>query len=334
MSNNRRRNNNNNQRAREKARELLQDVGQNLSAREAQRVADRAGVSLQQVTRIAERQDINIQPRAQEKISAAIEAAKTPGPPPQPQPQPQPKPTNELTNFQGPGGGFGINAYQNAINAGYAPEQIATLLPGSGLPVGEKAQTQLGTDLAALRTQAEQNTSLAGERDYWAGQANRAKEEADSYFSELEGYSSKFDQLTSQYSQALSQQQSVKAEADAAKQRADELEKQRRDEQEIQVSQQLNSLRGGYTASGSGSTGLGSLSSGSTTRSISTGAKSGSILDRAYQDIDPTDSVLNKDVAASSVAELRGGRRARSEARQRALASGQNASSYYSRRFG
>jgi outer membrane murein-binding lipoprotein Lpp len=320
------------ERAREKARELLQGVGGNLSAQEAQKIAKKADIPIQQVVRIAERQDVNIQPRAQERISAAVEAAKTP--PPSAQPQPQPKPTNELTNFRGSGGGFGINAYQYAINAGYAPEQIATLLPGSGLSVGEKAQTQLGTDLATLRTQAEQSTSLAGERDYWAGQANRAKEEADSYFSELEGYSSRFDQLTSQYSQALSQQQSVKAEADAAKQRADELEKQRRDEQEIQVSQQLNSLRGGYTASGSGSTGLGSLSSGSTTRSISTGAKSGSILDRAYQDIDPTDSVLNKDVAASSVAELRGGRRARSEARQRALASGQNASSYYSRRFG
>jgi hypothetical protein len=319
-------NNNRKQKAKEKAKELLQEVGRNLSAKEAQKVADKAGVSLQQVTRIAERQDVNIKPQAQTKIDNAIQAAQNPPPPKEDPPAPPPGPTNELTNFKGPGGGFGITSYQNAINAGYAPEQIATLLPGSGLQAGEKAQTQLSSDLASLRTKA-------NEADYWSSEASRYSDTAENYKNQLSEYSETFSNLSSQYNDALSKQQSVQAEADSAKKRADELEQQRKDEQEIQVSQQLNSLRGGYTASGSGSTGLGSLSSGSTTRSISTGAKSGSILDRAYQDIDPTDSVLNKDVAANSVAQLRGSS-SRTEARQRALAAGGTASSYYSRRFG
>lgn len=339
-------NKDNKQQAREKARELLQEVGQNLSAKEAQKVADRAGVSLQQVTKIAERQDVTIKPQAQERINTIIEQAKAPantdvsganntnstdannsngssasGPG-----GVTPGPTNELSQYKGPGGGFGITSYQSAIAAGYSPEQIATLLPGSGLQIGEKAQEQLGSDLSSLRSKANQS-------EYWSSEAAKYSDSADNYRNQLTNYSSTFSNLTAQYNDVLAKQQSTQADADAAKKRADELEQQRKDEQEIQVAQQLNSLRGGYTASGGGSTGLGSLSSGSTTRSIATGAKSGGVLDQAYKDIDPTDSVLNKNVAASFASQL-SGRSTRSQARQRALTAGPSAGSYYARRFG
>ena len=69
--------------------------------------------------------------------------------------------------------------------------------------------------------------------------------------------------------------------------------------------------------------------------SVSTGGKQGGVLDRAYKDIDPTDSVLNKDVAIEAAGASSGGSSgSRVEARRRALATGGGASSYYARRFG
>lgn len=330
------------QKAREKARELIREAGSNLSAKEAQRIERKTDIPIQQVLKIAERQDVNVPQRVENKVQSIVEqrstqsnsstntatetnatnngntptgGGATPGP------------TNELTQFKGAGGGFGITSYQAAVAAGYSPSEILRLLPGSGLNVGEKARTQLDQDWKAI-------TDKATSAGTYADLADRYRVDAEDYKSKLSDYSSTFNNLSNQYSDALAKQQSSAAQAEAEKKRADELEKQRKDEQEIQVSQQLSSLRGGYTASGGGSTGLGSLSSGSTTRSISTGARSGGVLDRAYQDIDPTDSVLNRDVAAGVARQVRNPSGARAQARQRALAGGASAGQYYSRRFG
>lgn len=299
--------------AKQKAKALLQEVGANLGVKEAARIARKADIPVAQVARIAERQDINVRPAV---------TAPPPSNDPPPPPPPPPGPTNELTQYAGPGGGFGINSWQRALDAGYDATQIASLLPGSGLPVGEKAQAALSTSLADLKQSA--------------SNANTYKSELETIGSR---YESRFSELNNQYEQALSgklnaesQLSSAKSEAESAKLRADELEKQSKEERELQVSQQLGSLRGGSTVYGSPGAGLGSLASGRSSYSISTGGKSGGVLDRAYKDIDPTDSVLNKDVA-SDLAKSTGGASRRSEARQRALAGG-GASSYYARRFG
>jgi len=233
-------------------------------------------------------------------------------------------------------GGTGLTALSNARAMGANQSDINNFLRVSGWSIGDKAQEagfvsyaggspqsaappsgQLSDDLAALRQQA-----------------NAYQAQAASYFSELQGYNAKFNELTSKYNSVLSREESARRDAQLAKQQVKEFEQQRKDEREIEVAQQLTSLRGGYTASSSGSTGLGSLSSG-VSRSISTGAKSGGVLDRAYKDIDPTDSVLDKNVATSSTSSLSsGGTSARVEARQRAMAAGSSAGDYYAKRFG
>ena len=326
---------NNDREAREKARELLQEVGANLSAKEAARIERKADVPIQQVLRIADRQEVNVPQRVETKVQAIVGQRTAP-------------PSNnnaggtnagsatsnagagvsnELSQFRGQGGGFGLASYQQAVGAGYSPAEILRLLPGSGLTVGERARTQLDQDWKSITDQA------TNARTY-ADLAEQYRVDGEDYKSKLSEYSSTFNELTAKYSDALARQQGSAAQAEAEKKRADGLEQQRKDEQEIQVSQQLNSLRGGYTASGSGSTGLGSLSSGSTTRSISTGARSGGVLDQAYKDIDPTDSVLDRDVAIGAARQMRSGGEVRSQARQRALTGGATASQYYSRRFG
>lgn len=317
--------------AKQKAGELIREAGKNLSAKEAQRIERKTDVPIQQVLRIAERQEVNVPQRVENKVQAIVEQRNQPAqPPPDNNPPPQndapSSVSNELTQYKGPGGGFGYQSYQAATAAGYTPAEILRLLPGSGLNVGEKAQAQLDEDWKSITTKAES----AGT---YANLADQYRQSSEDYKSKLSDYSSTFDNLTSKYNDALAKQQSSAAQADAEKKRADELEQQRKDEQEIEVSQQLTSLRGGYTASGGSGSGLGSLSSGST-RSISTGGRSGGILDRAYKDIDPTDSVLNKSVAVEGARDSRGGSQRRSQARQRALASGRSASQYYARRFG
>ena len=338
------------QKAREKARELIQEAGKNLSAKEAERIERKTDIPIQQVLRIADRQDVNVPQRVENKVQTIVEqrAAQATNTNTNTNtntstntntdngnsnsnnaggPNPGTGVTNELTQFKGAGGGFGMTSYQQAVAAGYSPSEILRLLPGSGLAVGEKARTQLDQDWKSI-------TDKATNAGTYADLAERYRTDAEDYKSKLSDYSSTFSNLTNQYSEALAKQQSSAAQAESEKKRADDLEQQRKDEQEIQVSQQLNSLRGGYTASGGGSTGLGSLSSGSTTRSISTGARSGGVLDQAYKDIDPTDSVLNRDVAVGAARQVQGGGGVRAQARQRALAGGVSAGQYYSRRFG
>jgi hypothetical protein len=320
------------QKAREKARELIQEAGKNLSAKEAKRIERKTDVPIQQVLRIAERQEVNVPQRVENKVQTIVEQRTTPSN--NNNNTSSPVVSNELTQFMGPGGGFGVTSYQAAIAGGYAPSDILRLLPGSGLTVGEKARTQLDQDWKSITDRAASADTNAGLAERYKTDAEDYRVNAEDYKNQLSEYSSTFNNLSSQYSEALAKQQSSAAQAESEKKRADGLEQQRKDEQEIQVSQQLNSLRGGYTASGSGGTGLGSLSSGSTTRSVSTGARSGGILDRAYQDIDPTDSVLNRDVAVDAVRQSQRSSGGRAQARQRALAGGVTAGQYYSRRFG
>jgi hypothetical protein len=316
------------QKAREKARELIQDAGKNLSAKEAERIERKTDVPIEKVVKIAERQNVNVPQRVENKVQTIVEqrtaqtnnnnagggnaapAGNTGGS----------GVSNDLSRFRGQAGGFGLGSYQQAVNAGYTPAEILRLLPGSGLTVGEKARTQLDQDWKSITDQATNAKTYATL--------------AEDYKNQLTEYSSTFNQLTAQYNDALAKQQGSAAQAAAEKRRADDLEKQRKDEQEIQVGQQLNSLRGGYTASGGSGSGLGSLSSGTPTRSFSTGARSGGVLSEVYKDIDPTDSVLDRDVVVSATQQVQGGGEARSQARQRALASGESAGQYYSRRFG
>lgn len=164
------------------------------------------------------------------------------------------------------------------------------------------------------------------------GNASASAPPSVDYQQQLEAAKSSYESSLSSWRSQLDTAAKEKAAAEA---RANELESARRAETEIAVSQQLSSLRSGSTVSGSAGPGLGSLSSGRSSYSISTGGKSGGVLDRAYKDIDPTDSVLNKDVAVASAAGVRSDSSAqRATARQRALAAGGSASDYYARRFG
>lgn len=238
----------------------------------------------------------------------------------------KPETTNELTRFLNPQtGGFGQGSLAKAQAEGYTPQQIAELLPGSGIKtLGRVAASALGLG--------------RGDSELSAGQVYQS-----AFTKSLENYREQFDTQLQEF-QAESARQlnslqqdyvTAKAERDEAKSRAEEYEKQKKAEEEMAASEQLSSLRSGTTVTGSPGTGLGSLSSGRPSYSVSTGGKSGGILDRAYQDIDPTDSVLNKDVAISSTRETTGSSdQRRTDARRKALASGSSASDYYAQRFG
>lgn len=120
---------------------------------------------------------------------------------------------NWLTNFKGSGGGLGLIPYQNARNAGYTPAQIAAALPGSGLPVGEKAQWQLQADLAAMENQARAASSY--------------QSQLDSYQRQLSDYSNQINSLTSQYQNALNQSNIFQQQATQWQTTAGEYGKQR-----------------------------------------------------------------------------------------------------------
>lgn len=282
--------------ARQKAKQLLREAGSKLSAKEAKKIARKADIPIQKVVQIAQRNDnIGIKvPTRTENRVQAIVEKRS---------QPDPPPENQDT--------------------GPTIEQI----------IAER-------DTAI----AERDTAVT-ERDTAITERDNAITESGSYKGELatvgSRYQSIFDDMSRKYDDALagqrtlqSQLSSAQSEREAERERAAELEKMRDDERELSVSQQLSSLRSGSTATGSGYTGLGSLSSGRSSYSVSTGGKSGGVLDRAYKDIDPTDSVLNKDIAIEAAGASTGAaRRPRAEARRRALVSG-GAGSYYARRFG
>jgi hypothetical protein len=240
----------------------------------------------------------------------------------------------ELGRFANPDTGrFGIISYQDAVTSGRSPAEIAYLLSGSGLVVGEKAKQKLAEDLGALSTQAK-------DAGYWNQEAERISKEADSYREQLSNYSNKFNSIESQYNTLLSQQQTLQSERDAANQRTADLEKQKKEEEdkayaerESEIAGQVNALRGGYTASGGVGAGIGNLSSGRRLRLGASAGRSGRVLDRVLKGIDPTDSVLDKEVAIGSTKRLAGGSN-RAMARQRALTAGGSAQAYYARRFG
>lgn len=120
---------------------------------------------------------------------------------------------NWLTQFKGAGGGLGFVPYQNARAAGYSPAQIAAAIPGSGLPVGEKAQWQIQQDLAAMESQASSAASY--------------QSQLDSYQTQLSNYSNQINSLTSQYQNALNQSNLFQQQASQWQTTAGEYGKQR-----------------------------------------------------------------------------------------------------------
>lgn len=242
-------------------------------------------------------------------------------------------PANSIAQYSDDGQGFGLTALQRArAQSGLSDAEIRQQAVQSGMKIGPQADQEFF------------NSAVSDYQRNLERQLQEYKQQLD------EGFQSRLDenlrtsqaqatQMQSQLSQSTSELQTKLSEAqrerDDAAAKATAYEEQRKAEQEMQVSQQLSSLRSGSTASGTAGPGLGSLSAGRSSYSVSTGGKRGSVLDRAYQDIDPTDSVLNKDVAVTSAVDARPANSAqRSSARQRALAAGGGASSYYARRFG
>lgn len=227
-------------------------------------------------------------------------------------------------------GGTGLTAVETAGRMGASQAEINNFIRQQGWTVGTKAQQAGYGGGASSQTQSTGYDPYQAQA-FYQSQLNSISAE----------YERRFSEMRNEYSRALSSQAAsqsaldrTRAEAQEAKKRAAELEKMRDDERELSVSQQLGSLRSGATVAGSAGPGLGSLSSGRSSYSVSTGGKSGGILDRAYKDIDPTDSVLDKDVASAAAASVQSSSSGqRTEARRRALSAG-SASSYYAQRFG
>lgn len=277
-----------------------------------------AGLSDAQINQQVAAAGLSRMSNAQIQQTPAWQARQSAAPPP-------PAQSTSISRFLGPNatpGFFGGSALQRARDSGLSDEQIQQQVSDAGLKLAPDVSRSIF------------ESAVGGYKRQIDSQLAEYKRQLDGEFEtklneRLSSYQSQAMQLQSQLSSAQS-------ERDNAAAKAKEYEDQRKAEQEIQVSQQLNSLRSGSTVSGSAGPGLGSLSSGRSSYSVSTGGKSGGVLDRAYKDIDPTDSVLNKDVAVASATTARGssGASSRTEARQRALAAGGSASDYYARRFG
>jgi hypothetical protein len=241
-----------------------------------------------------------------------------------------PQRTNSLTPFLNPEtGGLGLNFYNQAKAAGMSASQIATLIPGSGAAgVGDLAQQALQRDIE------EEKTSKL--REYEAKFEDARQQYEAKFESSMQQYRAGLQEAQTRSTQLAGELSSAQAAREEARTRADAIEKQRREEQEVSVGQQLSGLRSGSTMGGTPGAGLGSLTSGGSAlsgrRSLGRGAaEQGGVLASYRRSIDPTDSVLDKDVVVDSM--TRGGGSGRSEARRRALASG-GGGSYYASRFG
>jgi hypothetical protein len=238
----------------------------------------------------------------------------------------QPASTNELTQFVNPEtGGLGLKALERARAAGYTDADFRRLIPGSGaIALGYRAANTLGLDQSDRGLQGNalyERAFQASLRDYQTALQTKVEQQVST--------------LSQQSQQLQSNLAAAQKERDDAKARAQELEEEQKAQREFAVNEQLSSLRSGSTVSGSPGAGLGSLQAGRSSYSVKTNASRGSVLDRAYKDIDPTDSVLDKNVAAEAAqAATGGGGGNRASARQRALAAGGSASNYYARRFG
>lgn len=195
------------------------------------------------------------------------------------------------------------------------------VLAGDNKPGSGGLYDRISQNLQSAQTQQQPTTQQPSQESY------------DSIFqSTLEDYKK---QLESQTSDLQNQLLSAQKERDDAQFALDEKKKQEQAQKELEASQALTSLRTGSTTSGTPGAGLGSLSSGQASYSIDTGGSRGGVLDAVYRNIDPTDSVLDKKVTQDAANQITSTNQAsRSEARQRALASGRSASDYYASRFG
>ena len=177
-----------------------------------------------------------------------------------------------LHRFRGDQGGFGLKPYNAARAAGYTPKQIAAEIGPSGMPLGYRARDAIIRDTAqqAEDLKQQRNTYRDDVQGYKDQIANYDKQLSD-YRDQLNNYQSQITGLTGQYQQALGQATDAQAEAsrfeDMFNERTAEYETARAEAQRYRdeaVGRQLQGLRMGSTASGSGDTqgAIASLSSG------------------------------------------------------------------------
>lgn len=232
-----------------------------------------------------------------------------------------------LHQFKGGGGGFGINSYYAARNAGYNPIHIAREIGPSGLGIGWRARDAL------LRDVAEQGFQLRDQR-------NQYKSQVEGFNDQIANYTNQVNTLTGQYQSALQdaqanakarddfERQFQKASADyqAARAEADQY-------REEAVGQQLRAVRSGSTVGGANQTQnlTGGLASGRTGYSSDEGDIS-KLAESMRAQGGLTDSVLSREGPVVQQLTRGGGQAGKSAAKGTSSAAGTG--SYYSSRFG
>ncbi len=160
------------------------------------------------------------------------------------------------------------------------------------------------------------------------------------YDSRISDYQSRVSTLSNQYSSALKANQSLTTERDKARQEfadqsaAYQAAMQERDMyREMNVNQQLRSLRGGATAGGANQTSFrsGSLASGKT--GYDSGARDRELAERVAQE-GMTDSVLARETPVVELIDRRRQGSGQAPGQVRAMTTSGGSGSYYASRFG
>lgn len=160
------------------------------------------------------------------------------------------------------------------------------------------------------------------------------------YDSQIDDYKSRVSTLTDQYSGALKSNQVLTTERDSARQQfadqsaAYQAAMQERDMyREMNVNQQLSSLRGGATAGGANQTSFrsGSLASGRT--GYDSGSRDEDLAERVAQE-GMTDSVLARETPVVQLIDRRRQGSGQGAGQVRAMTSSGGTGSYYASRFG
>lgn len=237
--------------------------------------------------------------------------------------------------------GFGRHSYNDAINAGYTPAQIATAVAGQR--VGQRAQDMIAAAQPAYSSGESSGRSSA--RDDYQGIIDSLNTQIGGYTSQISGlnnrindYTTQVNTLTNQYDDALKTIDEVetardKFEADL-EQRTAEYEAARAEAdayREEAVGQQLRAVRSGSTAGGANQSQRmqGSLAGGRTGYSSDGASDVGKIAELLRAQGGLTDSVLNR--KGPVVEQLGGAPQASREANRRSPDAGTG--SYYASRF-
>jgi hypothetical protein len=234
----------------------------------------------------------------------------------------------DASTFLGPNavpGTFGDDAARRAREAGYSEAQINLMAQAAGAERLTNDQIAAGDYNKQFDSslQSYANTLSDLQQNYTPPPPTQ---ESDTPSTE----SLQVELLKLQQQQELSD---LNAKYEEAKSRAEAYEAQQKEDRDREAAEQLTSLRSGSTVSGSPGSGLGNLSSGTT--SYQPSSQSGKLLDMAYKQMDPTDSVLDKEnqVKFGGGATSNSSSGTSSSPRQ-TLTSGADAGSYYARRFG